>query len=156
MKAIIKHFFNLEAPVLETPSSGLSRFVKKIENEKSFALKQSPQKPVWVLFISDSGVGHNEDIEFLIRWSSTLPIFWQFIGIGGFNYGILERIHELNNLFINNANFFAIDNLFSITEQELYDKMIQKFSEWIELAKKHNMINVSIQFSKNRYIKELL
>ena len=41
---------------------------------------------------------------------------------------------------IDNANFFAIDNLSSISEQELYDQMIQEFPSWIKEAKLKNII----------------
>lgn len=141
MRAIIEHFFGIQAPSMEKSSGGFFGFFKNSGNQKSFAPKQSPRMPVWILFISDGGVAHNEDIEFLIKWSSTLPIFWQFVGIGGSNYGALEGFDTMDGRFIDNANFFAIDNLSSISEQELYDKMIQEFPSWIQLAKKHNMID---------------
>lgn len=145
MRAIIKHFFGLDVPKLEKPSSGGGGFFgfgKKSSsgNEGTFAPKQSPRLPIWVMFISDGGVAHNEDIEFILKWSSTLPIFWQFMGIGGSSYGSLEKFDDLTGRFIDNADFFAIDNLKSISEQQLYDKMVQEFPQWITLAKSHNMI----------------
>lgn len=145
MRAIIKHFFGLDVPKLEKSSSGGGGFFgfgKKSSsgNEGTFAPKQSPRLPIWVMFISDGGVAHNEDIEFILKWSSTLPIFWQFMGIGGSSYGSLEKFDDLTGRFIDNADFFAIDNLKSISEQQLYDKMVQEFPQWITLAKSHNMI----------------
>lgn len=141
MRAIIKHFFGLDAPKLEKSSGGgFFGFGKKSGNENTFAPKVAPRLPIWVLFISDGGVAHNEDIEFLLKWSSTLPIFWQFMGIGGSSYGALEKFDDLTGRFIDNADFFAIDNLKSVSEQELYDKMVQEFPQWINLAKSHNMI----------------
>lgn len=135
MRAIIKEFFGIEAPSLEKSSGGFFGFGKKSGNENTFAPIQKTRLPIWILFISDGGVAHNEDIEFLIKWSSTLPIFWQFVGIGGSSYGALEKFDSLQGRFIDNANFFAIDNLQSITEQALYDQMVQEFPQWIQLAK---------------------
>lgn len=141
MRAIIKHFFGLDAPKLEkASSSGFFGFGKKGGNENTFAPKQPARRPIWVLFISDGGVAHNEDIEFLLKWSSTLPIFWQFMGIGGSSYGALEKFDDLTGRFIDNADFFAIDNLKSVSEQQLYDKMVQEFPQWINIAKSHGMI----------------
>lgn len=142
MRSIIKEFFNLEAPSLEKSSGGLFGWGKKSGNEKSFAPQQNPRKPIWVLFISDGGVAHDDDIKFLIKWSSTLPIFWQFVGIGGSNYGALEEFDSLPDRFLDNADFFSIDNLKSISEQELYDKMVQEFPAWIKLAQTKNLIIV--------------
>lgn len=143
MRAIIKDFFGLDAPTLESvskSSGGFLGFGKKTVQEKSFAPQQKPRKPIWILFISDGGVAHNEDIKFLIKWSSTLPIFWQFVGVGGSSYGALQEFDTMPDRFIDNANFFAIDNLQSISEQALYDKMVQEFPEWIQLAQAQQLI----------------
>lgn len=140
IRDIIKNYFGIEAPQLVKSSSGFLGFGKTKGNEDSLAPKQAPQNPIWILFISDGGVDHNEDIEFLIKWSSTLPIFWQFIGIGGNNYGALENFDTMDGRYIDNANFFAIDNLSSISEQELYDQMIQEFPSWIKKAQLKNII----------------
>ena len=140
MRAIIKHFFNIDVPPLEKSSSGFFGFGKKTGNEKTFAPTQPKRKPIWILFISHGGVAHNEDIEFIIKWSSTLPIFWQFVGIGGSNYGALETFDNLQNRFIDNCDFFDVDSIGSIPEQELYNKMIQEFPSWIKLAQSKNII----------------
>lgn len=143
IRAIIKEFFGIDAPTLESSkksSGGFLGFGKKTVEEQVFAPQQPPRKPIWVLFISDGGVAHNEDIKFLIKWSSTLPIFWQFVGIGGSSYGALEEFDDMPGRFLDNADFFAIDNLKSISEQALYDKMVQEFPEWIKLAQAQNLI----------------
>lgn len=140
MRAIIKHFFNLDVPVLEKSSSGFLGFGKKSGNENTLAPTQQKRKPIWILFISDGGVAHNDDIEFIIKWSSTLPIFWQFVGIGGSNYGALETFDNLQGRFIDNSDFFDVDSITSIPEQELYNKMIQEFPSWIKQAQTKNII----------------
>lgn len=140
MRAIIKYFLGLDAPALQTSSGGFLGFGKKGGNENTFAPQQPARLPIWILFISDGGVEHNEDIKFLMKWSSTLPIFWQFVGIGGASYGALEEFDTMEGRFIDNANFFAIDNLDSISEEELYDNMVQEFPSWIKLAKGKGLI----------------
>jgi hypothetical protein len=140
MRAIIEYYTGLKAPSLSKGSTGFLGFGKKPSNQHSFAPIQKPKIPVWVLFISDGGVAHNEDIEFLMHWSSTLPIFWQFIGIGGNNYGALEKLDTMEGRFIDNANFFSIDSLNSMSEGDLYNSMIQEFPSWIKLAKEKNLI----------------
>jgi hypothetical protein len=141
IRDIIKHFTGLDAPSLPKTSSKFFGLFAKNDSNNLLAPIQSPRKPIWILFLSDGGVSHNEDIEFLIKWSSSLPIFWQFIGIGGHNYGALEKLDDMQNRFLDNADFFSIPNLDSISEQELYDKMIQEFPSWISLAKKKNIIS---------------
>lgn len=141
---VINHFFDITIPFKEKTSfwNTLKDIFNPSTNNSSFefAKIQHPRKPILVLFISDGGVGFNEDIEFLLKWSSSLPIFWQFVGIGGSNYGALENFDTMEGRFIDNANFFSIDNIDSITEEELYDNLIQEFPSWIKLSKQKNLI----------------
>lgn len=41
----------------------------------------------------------------LITESSTKNLFWQFVGLGQANYGILEKLDDMTGRFIDNADF---------------------------------------------------
>ena len=138
IRQVIEHFSGLVTPGPVTEKKGLFSSKKIFPNE--FAPAIDAKTPVFVLFISDGGVSHNEEIQFLIRWSSTLPIFWQFIGIGGSSYGALAKLDDLSGRHIDNANFFAIDDLRQISEAELYDRMMQEFPAWLKQAHAKGMI----------------
>lgn len=138
IRDVIAHFSGLTPPDAVAEKKGL--FSSKKSFPDGFAPAIDARTPVFVLFISDGGVSHNQEIEFLIRWSSTLPIFWQFIGIGGSSYGALEKLDALAGRHIDNANFFAIDDLRQISEAELYDRMMQEFPLWLKAARGKGMI----------------
>ena len=138
IRDVIAHFSGLTPPDAVAEKKGL--FSSKKSFPDGFAPAINARTPVFVLFISDGGVSHNQEIEFLIRWSSTLPIFWQFIGIGGSSYGALEKLDALAGRHIDNANFFAIDDLRQISEAELYDRMMQEFPLWLKAARGKGMI----------------
>ena len=138
IRDVIAHFSGLTPPDAVAEKKGL--FSSKKSFPDGFAPAIDARTPVFVLFISDGGVSHNQEIEFLIRWSSTLPIFWQFIGIGGSSYGALEKLDELKGRHIDNANFFAIDDLRQISEAQLYDRMMQEFPLWLKAARSKDMI----------------
>ena len=55
--------------------------------------------------------------------------------------GALEDLDNLSGRHIDNANFFDIDDLSSISESELYDRMINEFPKWLELAYGKGMID---------------
>ena len=93
-----------------------------------------------MIFISDGGVHDNRGIERCIKESVKLPIFWQFIGLGGYDYGILEKLDELKGRLIDNCNFFSLDHLHDITEEELYDLMLQEFPMYLKEAKRIGLI----------------
>uniref|UniRef100_UPI0021D1199C VWA domain-containing protein n=1 Tax=Klebsiella pneumoniae TaxID=573 RepID=UPI0021D1199C len=39
-----------------------------------------------------------------------------------------------------NSNFFAIDNFAHIKDEELYEKLLEEFKDWLGLAKKEGII----------------
>ena len=96
--------------------------------------------PVLVIFISDGGVSRNKEIQDLLTGAACLPIFWQFVGIGGRNYGVLEKLDTMKGRIVDNCGFFALDDLHSVSEQELYDRLLKEFPLWLKAAKQKHII----------------
>lgn len=96
--------------------------------------------PVLVIFVSDGGVSRNKEIQDLLTNAACLPIFWQFVGIGGRNYGVLEKLDTLQGRVVDNCGFFALDDLHSVSEQELYDRLLKEFPLWLKVAKQKHII----------------
>lgn len=104
-------------------------------------LKHRQEKlPVYVIFISDGGVHRNKPIKDIITTAAYAPIFWQFIGISGKNYGILEKLDEMGGRYIDNANFFALDDIDDISDEALYDRLMNEFPLWLKEAKAKNLL----------------
>lgn len=91
--------------------------------------------PAYVIFLSDGGVGYNAQIEKLLIESSKYPIFWQFVGLGGSNYGILEHFDTMRGRVVDNCNFFALDDIHRISNSELYDRLLNEFPDWLKAAR---------------------
>jgi stress response protein SCP2 len=98
-----------------------------------------PGEPVFVLFFSDGGVAKDAQIARLLREASIRPIFWQFIGLGQGRYGILERLDGLDGRLVDNAGFFAVDDISDITDAELYQRVLSEFPAWLRAAKAHGI-----------------
>ncbi len=98
------------------------------------------QTPMFVMFISDGGVSKNREITKLMVDAAKQGIFWQFVGIGGSNYGILEKLDTLSGRVVDNCGFFALDDLHDISEEQLYDKLMAEFPSWLKEAKAKNII----------------
>ena len=101
---------------------------------------QGSQLPVYVIFISDGGAAHPKEIEKLIVQSADMPVFWQFVGLDGENYGILEKLDNLKGRPVDNTGFFAIDDFRSISDDVLYDRLLNDFSKWIVEAKRLGIV----------------
>lgn len=91
--------------------------------------------PVYVVFITDGGISKTRAIKEAIRRSANYPIFWKFVGLGGSNYGILENLDSFTDRRVDNSNFFAIDNFASLSEDKLYDLLLEEFRDWYDAAK---------------------
>ena len=109
--------------------------------EKIIKDVKGSKEPIFVVFIGDGGIGSSEsrEIEALLRKSCSLPIFWQFVGIGGSSYGVLQRLDDMTGRSIDNTNFFAISKLDELSETDLYDKLLNEFPGWLKEAKKQRL-----------------
>ena len=96
--------------------------------------------PAYVLFITDGGVNQKREIQNIITEASHLPIFWQFVGVGGKNYGILEKLDTMSGRYVDNAGFFALDDFKKVSNEELYARLLEEFPSWLEEIKKKGMI----------------
>jgi stress response protein SCP2 len=96
---------------------------------------ERPGEPVLVLFFSDGGVAKDGQIARLLREASIRPVFWQFIGLGHGRYGVLERLDTLDGRFVDNAGFFAVDDIADVTDAELYERIVSEFPAWLSAAK---------------------
>ncbi|WP_283657207.1 VWA domain-containing protein [Paenibacillus sp. RC343] len=67
----------------------------------------------------------------LIKYSK-VPIFWQFVGLGNADYGVLQKLDDLRGRVVDNADFFALDDIDSVTDAELYDRLLNEFPGWLK------------------------
>lgn len=134
------------ADFIETAAQGWRNWgMMSINNEPKVIKKvieqyEKTQLPVLVIFISDGGVSRNKEIKDLLIGAACLPIFWQFVGIGGRNYGVLEKLDTMGGRVVDNCGFFALDDLNSISEQELYDRLLSEFPLWLQAAQNKHII----------------
>ncbi len=93
-----------------------------------------------MIFITDGEVENEEEIRKLLTDASRLPIFWQFVGVGGSDYGVLERLDTMSGRYVDNANFFALDDFRAVTSGELYGRLLNEFPEWLKEIRKLRML----------------
>lgn len=96
--------------------------------------------PAYVIFITDGGIGKTNEIKQLMRESSNYPIFWQFVGVGGYSYGVLEELDSMDGRRVDNANFFALDDFKKVPNEELYSRLLNEFPKWLREAKSCGII----------------
>ncbi|MFE9771125.1 VWA domain-containing protein [Streptomyces sp. NPDC005931] len=113
---------------------------KVIAEVRGFVRENPAAAPTLVLFFSDGGVYRNAEIERELREAVEEPVFWQFVGLGRANYGVLERFDTLPGRRVDNVGFFAVDDISTVPDQELYDRILSEFPQWITAAGRAGII----------------
>ncbi len=107
---------------------------KVIAEVRTYVREHPAAAPTLVLFFSDGGVYRNEEIEAELREAVDEPVFWQFVGLGRSDYGVLERFDNLPGRRVDNVGFFAVDDISRVPDAELYDRLLSEFPSWIREA----------------------
>ncbi|MGW4090170.1 vWA domain-containing protein [Nocardia sp. NPDC004750] len=92
-------------------------------------------RPTLVLFFTDGGFAKKREITALMREAARLPAFWQFVGLGRANYGLLRALDELSDRAVDNAGFFALDDIDQVDDAQLYARLLGKFPDWLRAAR---------------------
>ncbi|OCA80845.1 vWA domain-containing protein [Pseudobacillus wudalianchiensis] len=102
-------------------------------------LQEEPaEEPAFIVFINDGGCRKN--IKSLIEGSADKPLFWQFVGIGNGNFDFLRKLDTLEGRVTDNANFLHIEEIEKISDDELYDALLNEFPSWLQEAKQKGIL----------------
>ncbi|MGQ4330001.1 VWA domain-containing protein [Streptomyces hayashii] len=113
---------------------------KAIAQVRAYVQENPASAPTLVLFFSDGGVYRDAAIERELRAAVEEPIFWQFVGLGRSGYGVLERFDTLPGRRVDNVGFFAVDDISTVPDQELYDRLLSEFPDWIKAASRAGIL----------------
>ncbi|MDC2947934.1 VWA domain-containing protein [Streptomyces heilongjiangensis] len=113
---------------------------KVIAEVRAYVREHPTAAPTLVLFFSDGGVYRNREIESELRAAVDEPVFWQFVGLGRAQYGVLERFDTLPGRRVDNVGFFAVDDISRVPDTELYDRLLSEFPSWIREARRLDII----------------
>lgn len=105
----------------------INRIVEKYTTE--------PGDPAYILFITDGDNHDKAEAEEAIVKASKFPIFWQFVGIGGSTFEFLDKLDTMSGRFIDNANFFALNDIDRVSDDDLYQRMLVEFPSWLKEAR---------------------
>jgi stress response protein SCP2 len=130
--------------------------------------RQTPHQdrvPVYVMFVTD-GATFDEDVtREQVRSSSYEPLFWQFMAIGkssrslgaggGRRRGLfgggggagasrefrfLEELDDMSGRFIDNADFFSVDDPMQLSDDELFELLMTEYPGWLTQARERGLL----------------
>jgi hypothetical protein len=96
--------------------------------------------PTLVLFLSAGGIHRNTEIEQQLTGALEEPVFWQFVGLGRAEYGVLARLGAPRGRPADNVGFFAVDDIARTPDAELYDRLLSEFPSWLARARRAGIL----------------
>jgi stress response protein SCP2 len=124
--------------------------------------------PVYVMFVTDGQTTDQHGTKQQVEWSSYEPMFWQFMAIGqssrnvtpggappkkkkgGFgarlaamasgNFQFLEELDDMPGRYIDNADFFSVADPADLSDEQLYDLMMNEYPGWLQLARSQGLV----------------
>jgi hypothetical protein len=96
--------------------------------------------PVFVIFLTD-GVPDNKTsaVNKLVELSN-YPIFWKFLSIGSESIPFLEKLDDLTNRTIDNADYKPIGNVDKLSDDQFFDVLFDEYKGYLTEAKSHGFI----------------
>lgn len=100
---------------------------------RKYTREEKDSTPVFIIFINDGGVV--KPTKKVIMASSALPVFWQFVGIGDSDFEVLKQLDTMSGRLVDNASFIHLDRIEEVSDEELYDQLLNEFPQWLKAAK---------------------
>lgn len=137
----LDNFYGLTKHVKKKNRMGGTNYAPVMKDVDKYYIDEEPMSlPNYVIFITDGDNQDKSKAEEVISKISNHPIFFQFIGVGGSSFSFLEKLDEMEGRYVDNANFFSVEDIDSMTDDDLYDKLFAEFPSWLKLDKVQDML----------------
>jgi len=113
----------------------MKKVIDKYSAKKGFFKSATAEHPTFVFFITDGDNSDKPEAERLIKEASKQAIFWQFVGLGSERFSFLQKLDDMPGRFLDNADFFSVQDLSRESDEQLYDKLLTEFPSWIKQAR---------------------
>lgn len=87
--------------------------------------------PTFILFITDGENADKADSDKIIKKSSEMNVFIQFIGIGNEKFNYLMALDDMPGRRRDNTGFSRMKDLDKAGDDELYTNVLEQFSGWL-------------------------
>lgn len=93
------------------------------------------KEPLYVIFVTDGDCTDRNEATEAITKAAKQPVFFQFVGIGGASFSFLEKLDDMEGRFVDNANFFAANDISQVSDEQLYTRLLGEYPDWCKKAK---------------------
>ena len=96
--------------------------------------------PIFVIFMTDGDCTDKKETQAWLRQVSRQPIFWQFVGIGKEEFVFLNKLDTLEKRGNDNAGVMLVNDIATIADNVLYDRLLNEFPQWLEIVTAKRLI----------------
>lgn len=97
--------------------------------------------PVYAVFLTDGAPDSKPAAVKALTEVSHAPIFWKFLSIGSEEMAFLQKLDDLSDRFIDNADYKPIGSVDSLSPAALYDVLLDEYSGWLKEARQKGLIS---------------
>lgn len=109
--------------------------------EKYVEDEPSKEYPTYVIFLTDGDNFDEYETERIVKYLSRENVFIQFIGIGYESFSFLKGLDDLPGRYLDNANFFAANDIDRISDEKLYERLMNEYPIWLDQARQKGLVN---------------
>lgn len=97
--------------------------------------------PVFMIFLTDGAPDDRAEAVRVLSEVSSAPIFWKFLSIGPKPIEFLQKLDDLKNRHLDNADYQYLGvDVESITDEALFEAMLVEYSDWLANVRQQGMI----------------
>lgn len=131
----VRDHFGFAPPVPVTPPAkkGLfGGFKKELAPTVAPAQTSPADVPVFAVFLTDGGPNSQAQAVKALTEVSTAPIFWKFLSIGKEDMAFLQKLDDLTDRFVDNADYKHIGDVDALTDKELFKALLDEYPTWLK------------------------
>ena len=101
------------------------------------------QVPVYVMFVTDGATTDQDATRAQLTSSSYEPVFFQFMALGApgsREFAFLEKLDDLEGRYLDNADFFAVEDPAAISDDALFDLLMTEYPGWLQRARSQGLL----------------
>jgi uncharacterized protein with von Willebrand factor type A (vWA) domain len=132
---------NFVKPKIQWGGTCYAPAIKAIVND--YTGKNATKDPTFVVFVTDGDNADKTETTSAIIEASKYNIFWKFVGIGNASKNYLEELNNkryMSGRVIDNTDFFDALNIKSLSDNDLYTKLLEEYDDWQVKAKQLNIL----------------
>lgn len=98
------------------------------------------EHPVYALFLTDGAPNSKPAAIKALTEVSTAPIFWKFLSIGQESFDFLQKLDDLEERFVDNADYKHIGTVDTLTDTDLFNMLLEEYPQWIKDVRAKGLI----------------